>query len=428
MRRVDKINYRERLIDKKVEHLLNVFGAISIEGPKWCGKTMTSSRHAKSEIFIADSENNFQNRKIAQIKPSRILDGDNPRLIDEWQEVPSLWDAVRMRVDEEEKKGLFILTGSSTPKFKGVYHSGIGRIERVRMDTMTLFETGDSTGEVKLKSILKGEPIESAFKPVELEDLAYYVVRGGWPANLQQERKDAGYIPLSYVRVVLEDEIGRLEGERRFDRRRMSLILKSLARNESTTATQNKIKRDIKEIDEKGIDDDTLAVYLDALRRLFLLRDTPPFSPSVRSSVRVKQLAKRHFSDPSISTAILNLNEEKLCRDLETFGFLFEALVEHDLMQYAEANNAKMYHYQDYKERKIDAVVETEDGAWSAFEIKLGTNSIDEAAAKLVKIKTKIGEEGGIPPQSLVVISGLASAAYQRDDGVYVVPITTLKD
>lgn len=420
--------YKLRLIDKRIEEYLKIFGAVCIEGPKWCGKTWTSAYHSKSEIYLGNPEGNFQNRNLAQLSPSLVLEGEKPRLIDEWQEVPPLWDAVRYQVDKMAEKGMFILTGSATPNHKGILHSGAGRIARLRMRPMSLFESGDSSGKVSLQELCSDRLEPSMTGEVDLRHLIYLIIRGGWPASLSVSESEAQRLPLEYLDAVIEDDMYRIDDVKR-DSRKIRLLLRSLARNESTTVTNRSLKNDVKEKDDEDIDVDTIASYLDVFSRLFLIDDQLPFSSKIRSSVRVKQSVKRHFSDPSLACALLKATPEKLLGDLETLGFLFEALCERDLKIYAESFGGQLYHYQDYQNREIDAVIELPDGEWCAFEIKLGANQIDGAADALLKLKSAIEKEkGGRPPKVMGVICGLSNAAYCRPDGVYVVPVTALRE
>lgn len=424
---MEKEKYIPRIIDRKVERYLSTFGAICIEGPKWCGKTWTSSYHCNSEIMVGSPENNFQNRKLAEMSPDIVLEGATPRLIDEWQEVPSLWDAVRYSVDQRGEKGQFILTGSATPMRKGVLHSGAGRIGKLRMRPMSLYESGDSSGKVSLREMCSGIVPKELTGEVNLHTLAKLIVRGGWPGNLSTSENDIFLLPNEYLQAIIDDDVNRVDGIRR-DTAKMRLLLRSLARNESTTATNRTLKNDIKEIDDEGIDVETVAAYLDIFTRLFLTENQLPYAAKLRSSVRVKQAEKRHFCDPSLPCAILKITPERLINDLETFGFLFEALCERDLKIYAESFDAQLFHYQDYAGNEMDAVLELADGNWCGIEIKLGANKIDEAANNLLKIREEIIHDGGKPPVMLCVICGLSNAAYQRPDGVIVVPITALRD
>ena len=424
---MEREDYRPRLIDNIIDSYLEAFGAVCVEGPMWCGKTWTSSYHCKSEIMLGNPDGNFQNRQLAQMSPSLVLEGETPRLIDEWQEVPQLWDAVRYKVDQSGNKGQFILTGSATPNHKGILHSGAGRIAKLRMRPMSLFESGNSSGDISLKDICEGRIEPKISGEVDLRKLIDFIIRGGWPANQETTLKQAAYLPIQYIRAVLDDDVYRIDNVKR-DKHKMELLLRSLARNEATTVTNKKLKNDIKEIDDEDIDVETVSAYLDVFQRLFLTDNQKPFEAKLRSSIRIKQAEKRHLSDPSLAAALLNATPEMLLNDLNTLGFLFEALCERDLKIYAESFDAELYHYQDYNNNEMDAVIAMPDGKWCGFEIKLGANQIDMAAENLIKIKNEIKASGGIAPDSLCVICGLSNAAYQRPDGVFVVPITALRN
>ena len=422
-------DYKKRIADEKIERYLKLFGAISIEGPKYCGKTWAGRYHSNSEVLLHKTTGATSNNvELAKISPAIILEGEKPRLIDEWQEATNLWDEIRVDVDKTGLKGQYILTGSSTPNRKGIAHSGAGRYGKIHLRTMSLYESGDSTGDISLEKLCQNEFKAKATGEVDLRNLAKLIIRGGWPANLDYSAKDASEAIEEYINLIIDDDLNRLDGIKR-DKHKVKLLLKSLARNESTTVSNMTLKKDINAIDNEDIDIDTLATYLDALDRLFLLDNDAPFSTNIRSSVRVKQSEKRHFADPSMACAILNIREEnKLINDLNTFRFLFEALVERDLKIYADSFNAKCYHYQDYQDREIDSVIELENGDWCAFEIKLGAHQIEKAANDLLNLKKQIESENGKAPTVLCVICGLTNAAYQRPDGVYVVPITALKN
>ena len=424
---MEREDYRPRLIDNIIDSYLEAFGAVCVEGPKWCGKTWTSSYHCKSEIMLGNPDGNFQNRQLAQMSPSLVLEGETPRLIDEWQEVPQLWDAVRYKVDQSGNKGQFILTGSATPNHKGILHSGAGRIAKLRMRPMSLFESGNSSGDISLKDICEGRIEPKISGEVDLRKLIDFIIRGGWPANQETTLKQAAYLHIQYIRAVLDDDVYRIDNVKR-DKHKMELLLRSLARNEATTVTNKKLKNDIKEIDDEDIDVETVSAYLDVFQRLFLTDNQKPFEAKLRSSIRIKQAEKRHLSDPSLAAALLNATPEMLLNDLNTLGFLFEALCERDLKIYAESFDAELYHYQDYNNNEMDAVIAMPNGKWCGFEIKLGANQIDMAAENLIKIKNEIKANGGIAPDSLCVICGLSNAAYQRPDGVFVVPITALRN
>jgi len=425
---MDKKNYTPRIIDKKVKEYLETFGAVCVEGPKWCGKTWTSSYHSNSKIFMGDPTGNFQNRQLAEISPDLILEGETPRLIDEWQEVPPIWDAVRHKVDQTPKKGQFILTGSATPNHKGILHSGAGRIAKLRMRPMSLYESGDSSGKVSLEELCKGQIAPAMTGEVDLRKMIEVIIRGGWPGSMGLSSKNAALLPAEYLNAVIDDDVYRIDGVKR-NTTKMRLLLRSLARNESTTVTNKTLKNDIREVDDEEIDVETVAEYLDIFERLFIIDNQPPFATNVRSSTRIKQSVKRHFCDPSLACALLKVTPTSLLGDLETLGFLFEALCERDLKIYAESFGGALYHYQDYTGKEIDAVVELPDGQWCAFEIKLGANQIDAAAKNLLNIKKEFeADPKGKTPVALCVLCGMANAAYQRPDGVFVVPITALKN
>lgn len=416
-------SYRPRIIDSAVEQHLRAFGAVCIEGPKWCGKTWTAQKHSQSTFLVGNPAGNFQNRQLAQIDPSLVLQGEQPRLIDEWQEVPSLWDAVRFTVDQSTSKGQFILTGSVSPVHKGVMHTGTGRIARLRMMPMSLFESGDSSGEVSLKDLCTGILKPTMTKEVSLQSLASFILKGGWPGNLGLSTEDAVKIPAQYLNNMVAEDVSKVDGKEH-DETKLQLLLRSLARNESTTATRTRLRSDMQGVEQSTIDEDTITDYLNIFSRLFIIENQKPFATAIRSSLRIKQAEKHHFVDPSFASSLLGItNEGYLINDLQTFGFLFEALCERDLRIYAQSFGANLLHYQDYNNDEIDAVVESANGSWSAFEIKLGANQIDEAAAKLLSINQKFER----PATTLCVICGLSNAAYRRPDGVFVVPITALK-
>jgi len=425
---VDKSTYKKRIIDSIIEMYLEIGGAICIEGPKWCGKTWTSAYHSNSEFLVGDPNNNFSNRQLAELNPSLILQGDTPRMIDEWQEVPSIWDATRAEVDKRHKKGQIILTGSSTPKTKGILHTGTGRIVRLRMNTMSLYESGDSSGKISLRELCDDNLTTQFLEEVSLERLATVIVRGGWPENINVDDKKAHLMPRAYMDNLIKEDLNKLNDGVEYDSHKISLLLKSLARNEATTVSDLSLLNDIINQDNESMSRNTISKYLDAFDRLYILNNQAPFSPNLRSSLRVKQSEKRHFSDPAMACALLNITPNKLLGDLNTFGFMFEGLVERDLSIYAQSFGAKLFHYQDYNGNEIDAVIELENGDWCAFEIKLGAKKIDEGAENLIKVCMDISKNGGKAPKIKCVICGLSNAAYQRADGVYVVPITALKN
>ena len=420
--------YRDRVVDGQILAYLRIFGAVCVEGPKWCGKTWACRHQAKSEFLVGDPAGNFQNRRLAQIDISSAFAGEAPHLIDEWQEVPELWDATRAYVDASPEKGRFLLTGSSTPNRKGVMHSGTGRIASIRMQPMTLWESGFSGGSVSLRELCADAPIRAAHtRNPELREIAEWIVRGGWPGALGLSASDAVHVPREYIAQLEENDIHRIDDTRR-DVHKVDLLLRSLARNESTTASIATLCADISGTDGEMVDPDTASAYLNALRRLFVIENQKPFHANARSSVRVKQTEKRHFCDPSLACALLRLTPDRLIGDLNFMGFLFEALVERDLRVYAASFGAQLMHYQDYSNRELDAVIEMENGDWAAVEVKLGAAQEDAAAENLLAIRDAIAKEPkGRPPKSLIVVLGRSAAAYTRPDGVHVVPISELR-
>ncbi len=420
--------YRNRLVDTKINTMLDAFGAVAVDGPKWCGKTWTALNHGNSVVYVGDPAGNFQNRRVAQLDPALVLNGEAPRVIDEWQEVPALWDAVRFAVDQSTQRGRYILTGSSTPNFKGVMHSGAGRIGVIRMRPMSLFESGQSSGDVSLSAMFD-HPLES--RPtgeVTLSSLIEHVIRGGWPGVIGLSQNAAREVSEGYLSAVTHDDISRVDGVNRSPHRVM-MLLRSLARNEATVASNKTLKNDMQEYEDDALDEKTIADYLEVLRRLFLVDEQPAFNPNMRSSVRVGKMPKRHLADPSLAAAALGATAETLANDLNTFGFLFEAMCERDLRVYAQCAGGELYHYRDGRGREIDAVATVPDGRWAAIEIKLGAHQIDEAASKLLALQRDMHDDPrATPPSILCVVCGMTSYAYTRPDGVCVVPITALRD
>ena len=418
---MDNEFYKPRIVDSEIKLKLELSKAVCIQGPKACGKTWAAEHQAASEIKLGDATDNFANRRITMMDNSFALKGERPHLIDEWQEIPALWDVVRSEVDKVPEKGQFILTGSSTPVQKGIMHSGTGRISLLTMRPMSLYESGESSGKISLASLFKGNISEvvQAENP-GIEKLAYYIVRGGWPSAVDLPYEHAYSFAADYVAGLIQEDIPRVAQS--IDLLKMHRFMRSLARNESTTASKKVLMRDM----NGEITDETVNSYLQILSRLFLLSPQQPFSPAVRSSLRLKQMEKRHFTDPSIAAALLGMRQDHLIKDLQTFGFLFESLVERDLAVYATASGCRLMHYQDYKNNEIGAVVEAPDGSWGAVEIKLGAGEIDYAAKTLLKADKAMREASGKGASFLAVVCGLASYGYCREDGVNVIPVTAL--
>ena len=414
--------YRNRLIDTLIKKHLSLFKAVCIEGPKASGKTWAAKQFSKSEIMLGDPSDSFSNRRLVSLDIMAALRGEEPHLIDEWQEVPAIWDAVRAEVDKDSRKGRFILTGSSTPVRKGILHSGTGRIPSIQLRPMSLYESGESSGLVSLSGLFEDKfsgSIDTG--SVLLSDISKYIVRGGWPAAIDFSAEDAVYFARAYVEGIIVEDIPRVAPST--DISKISRFMRSLARNESTTASRNTVRKDL----NGEISDDTANNYMGILTRLFQIDDILPYSPSVRSSLRVKQMPKHHYVDPSIPAALLRLNVKSLMNDLETFGFLFESLVLRDLQIYSAVNGFNLYHYQDYRDNEVDAVVEADDGAFGLIEIKLGTGDIEKGIKTLIKTNKALIETSGQGASFLCVISGLTPYAYKDPSGVIIVPLTALK-
>ena len=420
--------YRPRLVDQELEKALRIYGAINIKGPKWCGKTWSAYNCCNSAVRLDDPSGDYQNRRLAQMNPSLILEDNPPQLIDEWQEVPSIWDAVRYRVDSVPKKGLFVLTGSATPNRTGIVHSGTGRIFDIRMDTLTLFERGLSDGKVSLKSLFNLPDMAMHTGEVDFYNLVDITVHGGWPATICLGVKDSLAVSKGYIDTLISSDIN-FDGVSRSSTK-MNRLIRSLARNECTIVSKRTLCKDIMENDDdEPISYNTVNDYLNVLERLYFVEWQPAFNPNMRSSVRVGKMPKRHLIDPSLAVAALGVSPESYYKDLSSFGFIFESLCEHDLRIYADTFGGRLYHYRDGDGKEIDAIVELPDGRWGAFEIKLGANEIEKGAKSLLDIDRKIrNQENGRPPEFLCVVCGLTDYAYRRPDGVYVVPITSLRE
>jgi predicted AAA+ superfamily ATPase len=423
--------YKERLIDKKISQYLKIFGAVIIEGPKWCGKTWTAKNHANSAVFLDDSSANFDMRAKAKMDVSLILNMEKPQLIDEWIEVPEIWDAVRHICDKDKTKGKFILTESTTLRKKEqeekIHHSGAGRIDRMKMYSMSLYESGDSTGEASLKKMFEGTQENTLTKKTTLDDLARYIVRGGWPSNLNIDDDLIHILPKSYLNAVLDYDISK-DGINR-DINKMNMLFKSLARNESTIASNNTLIRDIEEYTsnkEYQLSRNTISDYLSVLSKLYLTENQEAYSFNLRSSDVVSKAVKRHFTDPSLACAALDITKNKLVNDIRTFGFMFEALVERDLRIYIESLGGKLYHYRNNKNGvEVDAIVELTDGNYGAIEIKLGSNEIEDAKKSLLRFTKEVK----IEPKFMCIICGLWDAVLKdKETGIYIIPITALKD
>ena len=418
-------NYLPRISDALLARKLKHSGAVLVTGPKWCGKTATSSVAAKSVIYMQDPDKAKGYMMAADTKPSVLLEGEVPHLIDEWQTAPVLWDAVRFAVDKRQKTGQFILTGSAVPTDNATLHTGTGRISRLAMRTMSLYESQESNGKVSLQELFENKPIDFIPSRLTVEQAAFAICRGGWPASVKLETEDALALSRDYVDAIIHQDVSRVDGVEK-NPKRVQLLLRSLARNVATMAANTTILRDI-EGDEKGISMPTLDSYQNALRRIFVIEDLPAWSPSMRSKTAIRTASKRHFTDPSIATAVLRTSPNHLLEDFNFFGFLFESLCTRDMRIYTQANDGEVFHFRDKNGLEADMIIALNDGRWAAVEVKLGHKQIEEAAENLKKLALKVDQEKMGKPSFLMVLT-CGEFAYQREDGVFVVPIGCLKD
>lgn len=413
--------YLPRVADTRLDDALRSSGAVHIKGPKWCGKTETGIHHTRSQIYLQDPDKSPALLAMADSKPSELLIGDRPRLIDEWQMAPQLWDAVRFAVDREKVRGGYVLTGSSTPKIRPA-HTGVGRIAPLEMSTMSLLETGESTGAVSLLSLFEGTLDIAQVAGLDVDDYARVICRGGWPeAVVSESRGDAGGMARDYVLELLDSNINEMDGIRR-NRTWMRQIMRSYARNVSGQASLSTIAADMQGEPPSA---PTLSEYVDALSRAFVLNDLSAWNPRLRSKTAVRTSPTRHFSDPSIAAAVLAATPRGLLDDFETFGLLFESLCIHDLRVYASALGGSLYHYRDKTGLEADAVVVLDDGRWALVEVKMGQSRIDEGASHLLKLAERIDQTREGRPSFLMVLTSTA-CAYRREDGVVVVPLACL--
>lgn len=419
--------YLKRIADHVLQERLEASGAVLIEGPKWCGKTRTALENASSHLFMQDPDRAVSYLKAADTKPSLLLQGATPRLLDEWQTAPVLWDAVRFMVDQRGKPGQFILTGSAVPMDNVVQHTGTGRISRLMMRPMSLYESMESNGSVSLKALFEDEAKIDGFSDLTIEQIAFAIVRGGWPASIGETEKIALRHAIDYVEAVINADVSRVDGIEK-NPVRVRALLRSLSRNISTIATIRTICDDIAMGDgADSISEKTISQYLNALDRIFVTENLPAWNPALRSKTAIRTSPKRQFVDPSIATAVLRLTPARLLDDFNYFGFLFEALCDRDLRIYAEAIDGQVFHYRDASGLEADAVVVLNDGRWAAVEVKMGSKEIEEAAVHLLQLKNKVNTEKMREPSFLMILTG-TEFAYRRDDGVYVVPLGCLRD
>ena len=420
--------YYQRVSDKVLLEHLESKGAVLIEGTKWCGKTTSAKHIAKSVIEMDRPDMTAQYQQMARINPSNLLEGEVPHLIDEWQIATNIWNAVRYEVDRRGEFGQFILTGSSVPAaLDESMHTGTGRIVRMQMRPMSLFESKDSTGQVSLMDLFNKKDI-SAVDNHSIDEIAFLICRGGWPAALNHSKKIALKQAFDYYDAVVNDDISRVDRVKR-DSERTKRILKSYARNVATQASLETIRSDIISNDVETFDKEALYGYLNALKRIFVIEDSPAWNPNLRSKTAIRTSDTRYFVDPSIAVAALGLGPTDLVNNLALMGLIFENLCVRDLRIYADALDGSVYHYRDKTGLECDAVIHLRNGSYGLVEVKLGGDqSINEGAESLLKLTSKIDTEKMKKPAFLMVLCGVAPFAYKREDGVFVVPITCLKD
>lgn len=421
--------YKKRIADELLEKKLKGKGAVLIQGPKWCGKTTTAEQISCSILYMTKPEDKEQNIILSDLNPSLLLTGKTPRLIDEWQIAPKLWDAIRFEVDHRGEEGQFILTGSAVPaNMNDVTHTGTGRFAWLTMRPMALYESGESNGTVSLLDLFKNNYKIIGINELTLEDIAYLCCRGGWPRSIFMEKDIALEQAYDYYDAVVNSDISRVDNVNRNPERAKNLM-RSYARNIGTQATNETLKNDMLNNDSFSLDTDTVLSYVNALKKIFVVEEAPAWNPNLRSKTAIRTSETRYFVDPSIAVAALGIGPNDLINDLNTFGLIFETLCIRDLRVYAESINGSVYHYRDASELECDAVVHLRDGSYGLIEIKLGGDKlINEGAENLIKMKNKIDTEKMNNPAFLMVLTAIGKYAYKREDGICVVPIGCLKN
>ena len=423
-------NYRPRLADKTLERKLKGKGAVLIQGPKWCGKTTTAEQRAKSILYISNPEDVKSNLVAVDINPSKLLEGDTPRLIDEWQIAPKLWDAVRFEVDHRKEMGQFILTGSAVPPDDDeLFHTGTGRFAWIKMRPMSLFESGESTGEISLRTLFEQpEQILAENKTYDIDKLAFLICRGGWPRAIDMESEIALDQAFDYFDAIVNTDISRVDNVMR-NSERAKKLMKSYARHQGTQTPYTVLRDDILANDSRSLTEDTVYSYTNALRKIFVIEDMPAWNPNLRSKTAIRTSDTRYFTDPSIATASLGLGPNDLVKDLNTMGLFFETMCVRDLRVYAESLDGEVYHYRDKSGLECDTVIHLRNGSFGLIEIKLGGDHlIEEGVENLKAFSAKIDTKKMKEPAFMMVLTGTGKYAYRRKDGVYVVPVGCLRD
>lgn len=420
--------YRSRIVDNQLEKMLRRIGAVLVQGPKWCGKTTTAEQKAASVIYIDDPGKQKEYRQAAELNIGILLQGDTPRLMDEWQLIPKLWDAVRYEVDHRRAEGQFILTGSAVPPLTNeINHTGTGRFARLTMRTMSLFESGDSAGTVSLRWLFEKhaeQPVGLA--NIDINRLAFLICRGGWPNSIEKIEEDALALAYDYFDAVVESDISRVDGVRR-NAELARRLTRSLARHQGAQVSLETIRQDMALNDESTLGESSFTQYINALKRIFVVDDMPAWNPNLRSKTAIRTSDTRYFNDPSIATAALGISPADLTQDLNTMGLLFETLAVRDLRVYADALDGRVYHYRDKSGLECDAVIHLRNGDYGLVEIKLGGDTLVEEGAKTLKdLARKIDTDKMKEPSFLMVLTGVGEFPLRRSDGVYIVPIGCL--
>ena len=422
-------NYKPRILDYLLEKKLKGKGALLIEGPKWCGKTTTAEQAAKSILYMSKPKDMQQNLLLADMDPEKLLIGDTPRLIDEWQLGPKIWDAVRFEVDHRNKMGQFILTGSAVPtSTELISHTGTGRFAWLLMRTMSLYESNESSGEVSLASLFKNENNIFGTNNVDIDQLAFLVCRGGWPKALDFSYDTALEQAIDYYDAIVNTDASRVDNTAR-NPERVKRLMRSLARNQAMQANNELIANDIRKNEDFSFSTDSVCSYINALKKIFVIEDMPAWKPNLRSKAAIRTSDTRYFIDPSIATAALGIGPNDLINDLNTFGLFFETMCVRDLRVYAQSLDGTVYHYRDSERLECDAVIHLRNGNYGLIEIKLGGDKlVEEGANNLIKLSNKIDTTKMKKPSFLMVLTGVGKYAYKRRDNVLVVPIACLKN
>lgn len=420
--------YKKRIADKLLAYRLEEVGAVLIEGPKWCGKTTTAEQQAKSVIYVSDPDNEAHYREMASLNVKALLRGDNPRLIDEWQLIPQVWDAIRFDVDHRGEEGLYVLTGSAVPvSTDDIHHTGTGRYAWITMRPMSLWESGESTGEVSMADLFAGKSPEG-HNALTLDDVAFLTCRGGWPGTVGKSRRAALHLAFDYYDAVVKNDIRRVDDVTRGEER-TKLLMRSYSRSQGGQVSIASIRQDMETNDDGTLSDKTVQDYVGALKKIFVIEDMPAWNPNLSSKTAIRSADTRYFVDPSIAVAALGLGPDDLMNDLETFGLFFETLCVRDLRVYADSLEGSVYHYRDKNGLECDAVVHLRNGSYGLVEIKLGGSAaIDKWAQTLRQLAEKIDTTRMKSPSFLMVLTAVGDYAYARRDGVLVVPIGCLKD